>query len=276
MSQLRPILKPILVATLPVYGAVSLILISMVSTVEIVGFIAVYYPQNALSALSLIFLLMEAMVLYNMASRRSDKPQVWNNARIQLPLHWRRAILDVITWVRGSKLVRVALYEVTLVTTGAVAWGTVEILKAVDASIFLDLCVALIVSFVCIFLFTAGLFLYRSALAPVDVVGGEALNAIIDALPTIGPRGIESLSRDRSLSYSPRIMRLLMSFMALACAGSAIASVAPFVGFAFMVVPGLYLSGISMILVTVVAFAPLVSRKKSSLLRAFDAQGETE
>lgn len=268
MSLLRPILKPILAATLPIYATVSIMLISIVATLEVAGYIALYYPQNALSALSLVFFLLESMSLYNIVTRRSDNQGVWNNARVPIPVHWRRAILDVITWVRASKGVQMLLFYAAIGIFMVITWGTMDFLKVIDASIFVDLLVTLLWSFVGIFLFITGLVLYRSALAPIDTVQGDALDAIVDALPTIGPRGIESMKRDRSISYSPKVMNLLGVFTALACAGSGIAAAAPFLGFPSMVIPGLDLSGVSIGLVVATGIAPLVSRKKSSLLRA--------
>jgi hypothetical protein len=268
MSNLRPILKPILAATMPVYAATSAMLISIVVAIEIAGSIASYYPQYALSALALLFLPLEIMGLYTVASRRSDSNRAWDNARVQIPLHWRKAILDVIGWVRNSALVQLTLFYAAIGIMWAITWGTMQILKAIDASALVDLIAALLWSFVGIFLFSTGLVLYRSALAPVDMVQGEALDDIIDALPKIGPRGVESMKRSISLSYSPKHMSVLTGFMTLACVGSGVAAMAPFLGFPLLAAPALDLSALGICLFVATSLVPLISRKKSSLMRA--------
>jgi hypothetical protein len=262
-------IKPILLATFPIYAMMSLMIITMAAVYEVVEDIAVNHPDYSLSALSLLFFAMIMMVIVpSVVTSRFMKRYNPQDARIQLPAHWRTVILDVVAWVRTHVYSQMLLMFGFMGVFGALSGAAIYSLRAIQASTLDYLIVILAGAFVGLFAFSTGRVLYRSALAPVDAVPDDGLDSIVRALPVMGPRRIEFLKKGRSDVLSPKAKKLMDRLYALGAAGLGISAAAPFVGFPSLAVPGILFATIMMMLAMVVVFASAIGNRRSVLSRA--------
>jgi len=263
-------LKPILRVTLPVYATMSLMIITTAAVYEVVQDLAINYPNYSLSILSLLFF---ALMVIGIAPSKLVGRNNLQDVRVQIPAHWRSVILDVVSWVRTH------VYSQMLLLFGfmGVFWGisaaVVYSLRAIQASMPVYLAVILAGAFVGMFLFSAGRVLYRSALAPVDVVPDDGLDLILGALPVMGPRRIEFLKKWKSGAIPPRAMRWMGRLYAMGAAGLGISAAAPFVGLAPLAVPAAGFASIAMMLGIVIVLASAVGKRRSILSEALNTGG---
>lgn len=264
-------IKPILLATFPVYVMTSLMIITMVAVYEVVEDIVANYPEYSLSALSLLFFAFIVVgIAPSVAAPKSTKQRSLQDLRIKLPVHWRSVILDIVSWVRAHVYSQMLLMFGFMAIFMAVSDAAIYSLRAVQASTLDYVIVTLAGTFIGLFLFSAGRVLYRSALAPVEAVSDDGLDSIIRALPVLGTRRIEFLKKGKSQTIPPKAMKLMGWLYALGTAGLGISAAAPFVGLPSLALPGIGFATAVMMLAMVVVFVSMISRKKSVLSMALN------
>lgn len=269
-----PTIKPILLATFPIYAMMSLMIITMTAVYEVVEDIAVNYPDYSLSALSLLFFAFIVVgIAPSLVTSEFIKRHNLQDVRIQLPVHWRSVILDMVSWVRAHVYSQVLLMFGFMGIFWAVSGAAIYSLRAIQASTLDYSIVVLAGTFVGLLLFSTGRVLYRSALAPVDAVPDDGLDSIVRALPVMSPRRIEFLKKGKSDSIPPRAMKLMGWLYALGAAGLGISAAAPFVGIPSLTVPGISFATIVMMLGMAVVFASGIGKRRSTLSRALNPDG---
>jgi len=264
-------IKPILLATFPMYAMMSVMIIAMAAVYEIAEDIAVNYPDYALSALSLLFFTMIVIAIAPSAvTSRFMKRHNLQDVRIQLPVHWRTVIRDVVGWVRGHVYSQMLLMFGFIGVFWVISSTAIYSLRAIQASPLDYLIVILAGTFVGLFGFSAARVLYRSAMAPMQAVPDDELESIVRALPVMGPRRVEFQKKEKSDVIPPRAMKLMVWLYALGAAGLGISAVAPFVGFASVTLPGITIATLMMMLGMAVVFVSSIGNRKSILSRALN------
>ena len=265
-------LRTILRAALPTFVLMSAMIIIMVAVYETIEALAANYPAYTLSTLSLVFFsLMVITIVPSKLSKRRDL----QDSKVQLPPHWRLVILDIISWVRNNVYSQILLLFGFVFIFWGISAAAIYSLRAAQASLPVYLAVILAGTFVGTFMLSTGIVLYRSALAPVDMVSDDGLESMIRALPVMGPGRIELLRKWGSGAIPPRITLWMDRFYVLATAGLGISAAAPFLGVDFMTVPAAAFASVMMILAIGMILGSTVVRKRSALSEALNTYGGT-